>query len=297
MSAVVDDAEGAGMAKENGGFPYPESHLIGLQKNQKSGGFHFVMPGLGKKGVDTATSATLAAFYGILEAKEKLPKASMSIKFIGFVAGKHVAGMAIDIVVSQLFDTALADSLRTIGGVNLGAALEELEDANSEPKNSGKKRHRLLAQGHLGVVFQAAEKEAAFLKGKLLPHTDRRAEVHRKAALVAAAIALINQDAGMRAAVKWADKAKLHFDRYDALAGKTDRRVLERMNRKWDELQSGQSLLVIHPTRSVNVGPNWVLRRTAILDLEEDRYPVQQRLRVLGEERSRFEEFYQALTR
>ncbi|WP_405981993.1 hypothetical protein [Streptomyces sp. NBC_00158] len=287
------------MAKESVGFSNPESRLTGLQQNPESGDFHFVTPKLGQRGVDTATSVTLESFYRILDANGKLPKASMSIKFISYTAGKNVAGIAVDIVVAQLFDTALADSLRTIGDVNLGAALEELEDANKEPKASGKERHRLLAQGHLGVAFKAAEKEAGSLKGKLLPHTCRRAEAHRKATLIAAAIALINQYAGMQAAAKWADKAKLHFERYDALAGKTDRWLLARMDRQWNELQSGWLPFVIHPTRSGNaagpMGPRWVLRSTAIRELEEDRYPVRQRLDMLGEERSRFEEFHQAL--
>ncbi|MDQ0946012.1 hypothetical protein [Streptomyces sp. V1I1] len=228
-------------------FSNPESHLIGLYRDQSSGAFLFAMPKPGKRGVNTATSAAFARFYSILDAKDKQPKASASLKYISFVASKHAAGAAVDILVGQLLDTALADALRTLGDVSLRAASVELDDANNEPTEKGKKRHRMLAQGHLGVVFQAAESEITALEKKLLPHTDRRAEAHRKATLVAAIIALINHDAGMQAAAKWAEKAKTHFERYDELKGDTGRAVLARMNRQESKLQSGRSPIVIHP--------------------------------------------------
>ncbi|MFF9811574.1 hypothetical protein ACF1G5_41980 [Streptomyces coeruleorubidus] len=284
---------------DSNAFSDPENHLIGLYQDQNSGGFRFIMPKPGKRGVNTATSAAFASFYSILDAKDRLPKASASLKYISFVGSKHVVGAAVDILVVQLLDTALADALRTLGDVSLRAASVELDDANSEPTEKGKKRHRMLAQGHLGVVFQAAESEISALEKKLRPYRDRRAEAHRKAALVAATIALINHDAGMQAAGKWAEKARTHFDRYDKLKGETDRIVLARMNRQETKLQYGRSPLVIHPTRSGNAGgpcgPQWVRRKTAIRDLQEDRRPILARVNILNEERSHFEVFYRAL--
>ncbi|MFC9683289.1 hypothetical protein [Streptomyces sp. NPDC056948] len=280
-------------------FSDPQKHLIGLYQDQNSGGFRFIMPKPGKRGVNTATSAAFASLYSILDAKNRLPKASASLKYISFVASKHVAGAAVDILVVQLLDTALADALRTLGDVSLRAASVELDDANSEPTEKGKKRHRMLAQGHLGVVFQAAESEVTALEKKLLPHRDRRAEAHRKASLVAAAIALINQDAGMQAAGKWAEKARTHFYRYDKLKGELDRAVLARMNSQESRLQSSRAPIVIHPTRSGNAGgpcgPCWVRRKTAIRDLQKDRRPILARVTIPCEERSHFEAFYRAL--
>ncbi|MDQ0578283.1 hypothetical protein [Streptomyces rishiriensis] len=277
-------------------FSNPESHLIGLYKDQGSGAFLFAIPKPGKKGVDTATSAAFASFYSILDAKEKLPKASASLKYIGFVASKHIAGAAVDILVGQLLDTALADTLRTLGDVSLRAATAELEDANNEPTRKGKERHRMLAQGHLGVVFQAAQRELTALEKKLLPYTDRRAEAHRKATLVAAAIALINRDAGMQAAAKWAEKAKTHFERYDKLKGDTDREVLARMDRQESKLQSSRAPIVRHPIYVAPMaGAPWVLRKTALRDLEKARRPILVRVTRLDEERSHFEVLYGAL--
>ncbi|MFD7341749.1 hypothetical protein ACFV98_38135 [Streptomyces violascens] len=286
------------MANSND-FSNPESHLIGLHQDQISGGLRFVMPRPGQKGVDTATSAAFASFYSILDAKDKLPKASASLKYISFVASKHVAGAAVDIFVGQLLDTALADALRTLGDVSLRAASVELDDANNEPTEKGKERHRMLAQGHLGVVYQAAESEISALEKKMLPRIDRKAESHRKATLVAAAIALINNDAGMQAAAKWAEKARTHFERYDELKDGNDRALLVWASRKESKLQSGWSPFVIHPTRSGGPGgpcaPIWVLRKTAIRQLNEDMRPVRARVARLNEERSQFEAFYRAL--
>lgn len=287
------------MEINGGSFSDPERYLSGLHRDRSSDDYRFAMPRLGQKGVNTSTSAALASLYSILDDKDKLPKASVSLKFIGFMAGKHVVGAAADIVVGQLFDTAVADTLRMLGDVSLVAASVELEDANGEPTEKGKKRHRMLAQGHLGVVYQAAEREIGALEKKLISRIDRRAEAHRKATIVAAAIALINRDAGMQAAVQWAERAKQHFGRYDTLKGRADRELVDRMNRQESKIRNGRGPIVIHPTRNAasvgSTAPYLVLRKTALRDLEEDRRPHLARLAVLDEERSQFELLYAAL--
>jgi len=207
--------------------PTPEQYLTGLQQGPNHDDLRFVMPKLGTKGLTSTMSFGLESLDRILGAHNKLPNIKTdAVKFVGFVASKHVAGLAANILISELFDTAMIDMLDTIGDTAMKAAIQALSDAKSEPTIDGKRWHRKEAGVLLRLAHQSFEDSLADRRQKeqswrrfILPYDQpsglrESAEHCGKAALAATTRSLIDKDGGLHSAVTWANNARTHFTSY-----------------------------------------------------------------------------------
>jgi hypothetical protein len=185
------------------------------------------MPKLGAKGLTSTVGFGLESLDRILGINKKLPQLPHEIpKLVGFVASKHIVGLAANILVSELFDTALIDMLDTIGDTAMKAAIRALNDAKAEPTEDGKRQQRkeagmllrLAYQGFEGSLAERRQKEQSWRRF-ILPYDQpsgltKSAEYYGKAVLAATTKSLIDKNGGLHSAITWADDARTHFTSY-----------------------------------------------------------------------------------
>lgn len=272
--------------------PLPENYVAGLQLGPKSATPTF---SVGKREADPALAFMTETVLSLLQAEAKLPKAAATIKFVSYLAGKHPAGLIIDIAVSQLFDTTLITMLEAIGDTAMVAAVTELRLALQEPTADGKRYHRGLADGHFGTVYAAAKRLAD--KRRWLDLTDSKTKGHRDAASAAMLKALISHDAGLQATRHWVTVAQQHFTEYDARSAEPRRGEYRRLQVQLAELRSGTSWLVYHPLQTPGPqGQRAHIRRSRAVDLVKNRLAeVEREVGVVDRTRAQFFELCQCL--
>src|SRR5687768_11823516 len=132
----------------------PEVLAEGLVKDERTGEYKLVLK---KRDVDSSFLFATEAIVSVLTAKKILPSPTTSLKFVTFLAGKHVTAIAVDIATSKLLDMTIITILDTIRDASFAAAATELRLALREPTESGKARHRQSADSNLGIAYRAAK--------------------------------------------------------------------------------------------------------------------------------------------
>jgi hypothetical protein len=264
--------------------PEPEVLLAsGLVKDERTGKYQFVLK---KREVDSSLSFATEALVNVLNAKKVIPWRTTSLKFVAFLAGKHAATLAINIAVSQIFDMTVITILDTIGDASFAAAATELRLALREPRKDGKTRHRLLADSHLGISYQAAKKSAE--SAKLLDFGRVREKAHRDATIAAMLKASISRDAGLAAADHWLSVAASHFAEFDKRTGNPSRAHLAGLVDERNSLARGSSFLV-----NYGMPPQWVTRKQALRDVEKSILKAEPKVREVNARRDSFTQLCQ----
>jgi hypothetical protein len=214
----------------------PEDSFVGLQFLGKGNEepLKFSMPRFDKTAANSTLSFTLESLGAILKAKDLLPDLARTLTF---VATKHVGAYAISIALSELFDTAVADMLDTVGDASMKAAVRALQDAKSEPSPGGKTRHRQTAEGLLRLAYDGYEASIKHRRGKalnFLMSSKPEVELHCKATQSALTIASISKQVDLHAAVRtWADNSKHHFLRYITIVKSEAEFTVDRHNKTY----------------------------------------------------------------
>ncbi|MFF3201023.1 hypothetical protein [Streptomyces sp. NPDC002962] len=192
---------------------------LGIHADPESKDLQFLMPRPGEAELNYSVDAGLAiaSVLGM-----KLTKQTIKIVY------PKVGSLAVEVfevvVGAQLFDTAAATMLETLGDGESRAGSRALQDARAERGNRRKNWHRARAATHLesayeGYVAAIGERKKTWAHDKLGWRSKEVTANHAKASGRAVAIALINRKMDLpTAAVTWSERAKEHFDRYCALA-------------------------------------------------------------------------------
>lgn len=275
----------------------PEEFAASLQQDPQTGQWLFALSGpSGKQTVETTKSFVIETLLSIL--KNKLPDPAMSIKFIGYMASKHLGSMLLGIFVSKLFDSARDKTLNTIVNVHMRNALGELQFALNEPTSDGKRYHRMQADNHVGSAYQAVAIKLAALQSRWITVSGQISRHLAQAAYLALLKAFLSYEAGLEATRSWAEIAWTHYEAYDTLEAAPLRHSIAYMHHALEELQNGTSWTVIHPIYDHPEGGKLRTRRkTAIHDIEQELASAEEKVIQFDHDLQYFYEICQALTR
>jgi hypothetical protein len=168
------------------------------------------MPSLKKSATNSTLSFGLETLSTIVSEQDVL---SNLAKKMAFVTVKQAGGLVANVVISEFFDTALADMLDTFGDTSLSAATRALREAAAESSAEVRRRHRHTAEGLLRLAFEGYEKSISARRAKFFTVIgDKDVVLHGKAIQIAMTIAAISQEIGAAATMEsWIDSSKKHF--------------------------------------------------------------------------------------
>lgn len=181
-----------------------------LQSNASSEHLDVIMPSFAKPAATSTLSFSLETLSAVVKTQDLIPTLAKNIAFIGV---KSAGGMIASVLVSEFFDTALADMLDTIGDVSLRAAVRALREAQGEPSQAIKTRHRHTAEGLLRSAFDGYESSLKARDSKFFTFSgDKDVVLHEKAMQAALTIAAINREVGaIHTVAEWIESSKSHL--------------------------------------------------------------------------------------
>lgn len=223
----------------------PEEHVDGAGLSEVPGDPRFVMPRFGRSAAQSATGYVLETMQAVWKEAGRLPTLGTTIKFI---SKKSAGAYVVTILVSELFDTAVADMLDTVGNASFKAAVRALNDARRAETDERREYHRHTADGLLRLAYDSYQDAIGSLTfWNKLASPWGHVEFHGKAVQAATTVALIAGRADDRPAViEWAGNARLHFAAYHSGAVEA-----EKIELPLPELTEG-SLLRRHARRQYN---------------------------------------------
>lgn len=134
-------------ATESQFIPNPEENPIGFDLD----GLSFTMPKIGEREITTTTLFSFKSLLAVMESRAGIADDKTASLVVSFVGANSIAGYAVNVTVSELFDMAVADMLDAIGDVDMKTADRALNDAQRDPTKLGKHRHRMMAEKSLGM--------------------------------------------------------------------------------------------------------------------------------------------------
>jgi hypothetical protein len=148
------------------------------------------------------------------------PKTAGTI--VTFVGAGAMARFGVSVLMSQLFDMALANMVENFGDQSMKAAAEALHEAVKEPTLVGARRHRHTAEGMLRDAYQgfvgSIQQRRAKSGNRLLGYGNEQIRgAHGKAAIAAATIAAILDAENLTSTADWVARARDHFGKYEQM--------------------------------------------------------------------------------